>query len=152
MEGQSLQSAHTKTQTNTHLPRPIRLSGLGSLMVLAGDSRRIRDPQGPPGSRVRCNKQKSHLHASMGYPTHAGSVPKVEIVHFPCGPLEVAWGLCVIHPWNFQNLVGESGIRLLTLVDSWVLFSTLIFHNVKISLDSAGVTNALRIMMHHLRF
>nr|KAF6392548.1 hypothetical protein mPipKuh1_007749 [Pipistrellus kuhlii] len=70
----SLQSAHTRTQTHTHLLRPVRLSGSEFLMMLAGDSGRIppyvrprlRDPQGPPGSRVRCNKQKSLFHASMG--------------------------------------------------------------------------------------
>lgn len=56
-------------------------------------------------------------------------LPKVEIVHFPCGPLEVVWGLFVIYPWNFQNLVGESAIRLLTLEDPWTLFSALIFQN-----------------------
>ena len=27
---------------------------------------RLRDPQGPPGSRVRCNKQKSLIYASIG--------------------------------------------------------------------------------------
>nr|KAF6267533.1 hypothetical protein mPipKuh1_008355 [Pipistrellus kuhlii] len=69
----SLQSAHTRTQTNTHLPRPVRLSGSGSLMVLGIADKppyvtpRLRDPQGRSGSRVQCNKQKSLFHASMGY-------------------------------------------------------------------------------------
>lgn len=59
--------------------------------------------------------------------------------------------ICNLH-LNLQNLVGES-IRLLTLEEPWALFSALIFQNaVKISLHSFGVTNALRIMTHHLLF